>query len=162
MIWKGTNKDTLGLHLLLFFIITARWLASSRSTLAPDTSWASSSKRRGRREVDVLGRSHSLVRFQLDERMCTHLLGIKTDDKGWSVDYLPSNADMPLANQDTSVMNALGQAGLEHLCLQPTLQEVFNLQGQHVIQSHAGLVKHTDTDQTTDECISFKETLGVF
>jgi hypothetical protein len=50
---------------------------------------------------------------------------------------------------------------LEHLSLQPPLQEVLRLQRQHVIQPHAGIVEHTDPDQTADKGVTLKETLGV-
>ncbi len=68
---------------------------------------------------------------------------------------------MPLANEDTSVVNGLGQAALEDLGLQATLQEVLDLQGQHVIQTHARLVEHTDANETTDKGVTLEETLGV-
>lgn len=91
----------------------------------------------------------------------THLLGIKTNDKGWSVHYLSSNTDVPLADEYTSMMDTLCQTSLEDLGLQSPLQEILNFQGQDVIQPHAGLIEHTNTNQTTDERISFEETLGI-
>ena len=73
-----------------------------------------------------------------------------------------SNApDVPLADENTSVVNGLGQAALEDLSLEATLQEVLDLQGQHVIQTHAGLVEHTDANKTTDEGVTLEKTLGV-
>lgn len=42
-----------------------------------------------------------------------------------------------------------------------TLQEVLDLEGQHVIEAHAGLVEHTDTDETADKGVTLEETLGV-
>ena len=41
-----------------------------------------------------------------------------------------------------------------HLSLETTLQEVLNLEAEHVIELHAALVQHTDTHQTTQECIT--------
>ena len=73
-----------------------------------------------------------------------------------------SNApNVPLADENTSVVNGLGQAALEDLSLEATLQEVLDLQGQHVIQTHAGLVEHTDANETTDEGVTLEKTLGV-
>ena len=69
---------------------------------------------------------------------------------------------MSLPDQHTGVMNALCQSALEYLSLQTSLQEVFDFKGQHVIKTHAGLVKHTNTDETTNESVSFEETFGVF
>lgn len=69
--------------------------------------------------------------------------------------------DVTLTDQDTSVVDGLGETKLVDASLQTTLQEVLNLQGQDVIELHAGLVEHTDTHQTANEGIAFEETLGV-
>lgn len=61
---------------------------------------------------------------------------------------------MTLTDQDASMMDGLGKSQLEHLRLQTTLQEVLNLQTQHVIELHAGLVQDTDTDQTAQQGIT--------
>ena len=68
---------------------------------------------------------------------------------------------MPLPNQDTGMVDALRKTGLEDLSLQPTLQEVLNLEGQHVIEAHTRLVEHTDADEPADEGVTLEETLGV-
>lgn len=59
------------------------------------------------------------------------------------------------------MVNALGQSTLEDLSLQPPLQEVLDLQRQHVIETHALLVKHTNANKTTDQGISLEKSLGV-
>ena len=69
---------------------------------------------------------------------------------------------MSLLDEDSSVMDGLGQSELVDTGLETALQEILDLQGQHVIELHTGLVKHTDTDQTTDQSVSFEQTLGVF
>jgi hypothetical protein len=69
--------------------------------------------------------------------------------------------DVALLDEDTSVVDGLGETELVDTGLETTLQEILDLQGQNVIELHAGLVEHTDTDQTTDEGISFEKTLGV-
>ena len=51
---------------------------------------------------------------------------------------------------------------LEHLGLETTLQEVLSLQSQHVIETHAGVVEHTDSDQSTDQGVALEQSLGVF
>ena len=68
---------------------------------------------------------------------------------------------MPLPDKDTGVVNGLGQAALEDLGLKTTLQEVLDLEGQHVIETHARLVEHTDADETADERVTLEETLRV-
>uniref|UniRef100_A0A0E9XIX5 Uncharacterized protein n=1 Tax=Anguilla anguilla TaxID=7936 RepID=A0A0E9XIX5_ANGAN len=45
------------------------------------------------------------------------------------------------------MVDALSQAQLEDLCLQPTLEEVLNLKAQDVIQLHLALVEHSDPHQ---------------
>jgi len=59
-------------------------------------------------------------------------------------------------------MDGLGQTKLVNASLQTTFEEILHLEGQDVIELHAGLVEHTNTDETTDEGISFEETLGIF
>jgi hypothetical protein len=66
-----------------------------------------------------------------------------------------------LPDQDTGVMDRLCQTNLEDLSLQPALQEIFDLEGQDVIETHAGLVEHTDTHETADEGITLEKTFGV-
>ena len=69
--------------------------------------------------------------------------------------------DVSLPDQHTSMVNTLGQAALEHLCLQATFQEIFDLQGQHVIQPHAGLIEHTDSYETANQGVTLEKSLGV-
>ena len=68
---------------------------------------------------------------------------------------------MSLSDQNTSMMNTLRQPTLKHSRLQPSLQEIFDFKSQHVIESHASLVEHTDTDQSTDKSITLEKSLGV-
>ena len=59
------------------------------------------------------------------------------------------------------MMNALGQPTLEHLCLQTTLQEIIDLQSQHVIQSHVVLIEHTDSYETANQGVTLEKTLWI-
>ena len=68
---------------------------------------------------------------------------------------------MPLADENTGVVDALGESTLEDLGLQSSLQEIFDFQSQHVIQPHAALVEHTDADKTTDQGVTLEESLGI-
>jgi len=130
-------------HLLLLLITrVVVLLLSSLGLLSSDTTWATSTKWRGESEVDVL-------------------LGVETDDERRHVDDLLANADVTLTDQDTGVVDRLGKTELVDTGLETTLQEVLNLQGQDVIELHAGLVEDTDTDETANESIAFEETLGV-
>jgi len=67
-----------------------------------------------------------------------------------------------LPDQNTSVMDGLGETELVNAGLQAALQEVLDLQGQHVIELHARLVEHADTNETANERVAFEETLRVF
>ena len=69
--------------------------------------------------------------------------------------------DVPLADKHTSVVDGLGQTALEDLGLEATLQEILDLEGQHVIETHARLVEHTDADETANEGVTLEETLGI-
>ena len=109
------------------------------------------------------------------------LLRIETDNEGRNIDDLFANTtenprlaisatsdlqllnvpDVPLPDQHSRVMNTLRQSKLINAGLQPSLQEVLDLEGEHVIELHAGLIKHTDTDKTTNEGIAFEETLRI-
>lgn len=68
---------------------------------------------------------------------------------------------MTLTDEDTSVMDRLGKTELVDAGLETALQEVLDLKGQDVIELHAGLIEHTDTDETTNESVTLEETLGV-
>ena len=68
---------------------------------------------------------------------------------------------MTLADEDTSVVDGLGETELVDTGLETALQEVLDLQGQDVIELHAGLVKDTDTHETANESVTLEETLGV-
>ena len=59
------------------------------------------------------------------------------------------------------MMDTLCQSELIHTCLQASLQEILNLERQDVIELHAGFIEHTDTNETSNEGIAFKETLRV-
>ena len=72
--------------------------------------------------------------------------------------YVPN---VPLSDEHTSMMDRLGQAALKDLGLEAALQEILDLQGQHVIQTHTRLVEYTDADKTTNEGVTLKKTLGV-
>lgn len=89
------------------------------------------------------------------------LLGVETDNERGNIDDLLADADVALADQNTGVVDGLGKAELVDAGLQAALQEILNLQGEHVIELHAGLVEDTDTDETANQGIAFEKSLGV-
>ena len=76
--------------------------------------------------------------------------------------YRIDSPNVPLPDQNASMMDTLSQPTLEYLSLESPLQEILNLQSQHIIETHAALIKHTNTNQSSDESISLEETLGIF
>ena len=68
---------------------------------------------------------------------------------------------MPLTDEDTGVVDRLGEATLEDLGLETTLQEVLDLEGEHVIETHAVLVEHADAHETANKGVTLKQALGV-
>jgi len=127
---------------IILSIITAILLLGGLGLLSPNTTRTSTAEWRAEGEVDVL-------------------LGVETDDEGGDVDDLLSNTDVSLADENTGVVDGLGETELVDAGLQTTLQEILNLQGQDVIELHAGLVEDTDTDETANQGVTFEETLGV-
>lgn len=88
-------------------------------------------------------------------------LASKPDDEARNVDNLLANANVPLLDEHTGMVHALGQAELEHLGLQPPLKEILDLETKHVIELGLGLVEHTDPDKPADERVTLEQTLGV-
>jgi len=129
-------------NLLLLFLILTLTLLSSLGLLSADTAGAASAEGRGQGEVDVL-------------------LRVETDDERGNVDDLLADTDVALADKDTSVVDRFGKTELVDAGLEATLQEILSLEGQDVIELHAGLVEDTDANQAANQGIALEETLGV-
>lgn len=110
--------------------------------LSADTAGTATAKWRGKGEVDVL-------------------LGVETDDERGDVDDLLADADVALANENTGVVDGLGETKLVDAGLETALQEVLDLEGKNVIELHARLVKNTDTHQTANQGVTLEQALGV-
>lgn len=106
------------------------------------------------------------------------LLGVEADHVRGDVDDLladtdgrlallpldPLISDIPdvtLLDQNTGMVDRLGQTKLVNAGLQTALKEILNAQGKDVIELHARLVEHTDTHETANQGIAFEQTLGV-
>ena len=68
---------------------------------------------------------------------------------------------MPLSDQNTGVVDRLGETEPVHTGLKTALQEILDLEGKDIIESHAGFVEHTDTDETADQGVTLEQTLGI-
>ena len=66
-----------------------------------------------------------------------------------------------MPDEDTGVVDALSETTLEDLSLETTFQEILDLQSQHVIETHAGLIEHTDADEAANKGVTLEKTLGV-
>lgn len=128
------------LVILLFLALSTA--LGGLSLLSANTTRATAAERRVQSEVNVL-------------------LGVETDDERRNVDNLLADTNVALADENTSVVDSLGETQLEDASLKATLQEILDLQGEHVIELHARLIEDTDTDETANEGIAFEKTLGV-
>jgi hypothetical protein len=90
------------------------------------------------------------------------LLAVQSDHETWHVDDLPSDSNVTLLDEDTGVVDGFGKTELVDTGLQAAFKEIFDLEGEHVIELHAGFVEHTNTDETSNEGVAFEKTLGIF
>merc|ERR1712099_29041 len=86
-------------------------------------------------------------------------LSKRTTKEGTFTTCLRTNVS--LANKNARMMNGLGQSKLEDLGLQTSFQEILDFEAQNVIQLHSVFVKDSNTDQTTQECVTLEETTGI-
>lgn len=89
------------------------------------------------------------------------LLGVQSDGEGGDVDNLLTDGNVSLGDQDSGVVDGSGQTELEDLSLQSSLEEILDSQSQNVIQLHLVLRQNTNTHQTSDQGVTFEQTLGV-
>lgn len=124
----------------LFFV--SFFTTGSSSSLSSNSTWSSTTEWRGSSEVNVL------FRFQ-------------SDHERWDADNLLTNSNVSLRNQDSSVVNRLGQTQLVDLGLQSSFQEIFDLQSQDVIQLLLVFGQDTNSHQSSDQSITFEQSLWV-
>lgn len=127
---------------ILLSIITTVLLLRSLRLLATDTAWAATAEWRVQSEIDVL-------------------LGVEADNERWNVDDLLADTDVSLADKNTSVVDGLGKAKLVDASLKTALQEILDLEGQNVIELHAGLVEDADANETADQSVTLEKALRV-
>lgn len=139
---KRVMGTTQALHLLLILLLLVATLSSGLGLLSADTAGAARAEGRVESKVNVL-------------------LGVETDDERRNVDNLLADADVALADENTGVVDGLGETELVDASLETTLKEILDLEGKNVIELHAGLVEDTDTNETANEGIAFEQTLGV-
>merc|ERR1719187_1031344 len=84
--------------------------------------------------LDAAGSSTTEGRLEAEVNV---LLGVEPHDEAGYVDHLLPNSNVTLSDEDTSMVDRLGKSKLEHLGLKTTLQEILNLETEHVIELHA-------------------------
>jgi len=130
-------------HSFLVLVFAILVLLLGRLCLLPlHATRAPSTKRRRKRKINVL-------------------LRVEANDERRHVDDLLADADVALADQNASMVDALGQSELEHARLQAAFEEVLDLEREHVIELHARFVQHTHPHQTADQRIALEEALRV-
>lgn len=133
----------LGANLLLILLsLLTVTTGGGSGLLAANAAGTATTEGRGESEVDVL-------------------LGVKADHEGGNVDDLLADTDVALLDQDTGVVDGLGEAKLVHAGLETALKEILDLKGKDVIELHAGLVEDTDAHKTANQGVTLEQTLGV-
>jgi hypothetical protein len=66
-----------------------------------------------------------------------------------------------LADEDTGVVDGLGQSQLEDLCLQASVEEVLNLESEDVIKLHLVFLKDSVAHQAAEKSVTLEQALGV-
>src|SRR4051812_43026317 len=68
---------------------------------------------------------------------------------------------MPLSDENSRVVNALGQAAPEDLSLEPSLQEILDLQCQHVVETHPLFVQYANAHESANQGVTLEQTFRV-
>merc|ERR1739847_121946 len=110
--------------------------------LSGDSAWSAAGQWRLEAEIDVF-------------------LAIESDKVGWNIDDLLSHSDVSLSDEYSSVVDRLGETELEHLGLESSLHKVLNLQTENVIELHVLLIENTDSHQSSEEGVTFEQSLWV-
>lgn len=68
---------------------------------------------------------------------------------------------MSLTDEDTSVVDGLGETSLEDTGLETTVEELLSGKTENVVELLLGLVEDSETGKTTEDGLSLEDTLGV-
>ena len=82
------------------------------------------------------------------------LLG-DTDQERWDVDHLFANSDMSLSDEDTGVMNRLGELSLLDEGLKSSLKELGGGQTEDIIELALVVLQKTKSNHTSDEGLTY-------
>lgn len=93
-------------------------------------------------DVESVKQNSSGPSRNLDRSNTLNVILNEHDDIG-SCDTVPN---VTLSNENASVMDRLGKTDVEDLGLETTSQKVLDLQAEHVIELHLGLIQYTDAN----------------
>merc|ERR1719347_285002 len=85
------------------------------------------------------------------------LLRVQPHYEGGHVHHLLPNSNVALLDQHAGVVDGLRKPRLENLGLKPALQEVLDLETQHIVKLHLSLVQDTNPHQSSEKSIALKE-----
>ena len=140
---RNMGSSLLPLLLILLGIITALFLLlSGLRLLPPDATRSSTTEWTSQCEIDML-------------------LAVQANNKAGHIYYLLSDSNMALFDEDTGMVNGLGETELVDTGLEAAFKEISHLEGEHVIEFHAGFVKHTNANKSANQGVAFEETLGI-
>jgi hypothetical protein len=126
----------------LFFVIIASF-AWFTLVLSGNSAWSSTSEWGFEAEVDVL-------------------LAVESDNVRWNVDDLLSDSDVSLSDQDSGVVNGLGETEFKNLGLESSFHEIFHFKSEDVVEFHVLFIENTNSHQSSEKSVTFEQPLWVF
>lgn len=82
-------------------------------------------------------------------------LGGDTDHEGGNIDGLLANSDVTLLDEDTSVMDRVGESTLLDESLESSLHELGGGQTEDVIELALVVLEESETDHSADEGLTY-------
>ena len=83
------------------------------------------------------------------------LLGADANHKGWDIDSLFADGDVPTVNEDTGVVDRVGKVALLDEGLESTLQELGRRQSEHIIELALVVLQETESHHSADEGLTY-------
>merc|ERR1712160_81092 len=125
-------SDSRGRSLLVIVAATTTTTATALHTATAHAARATATEGRGERKVDVL-------------------LAVQPHNERGNVANLLADADVALADQHARVVDGLGKAQLEDLCLQTPLHDLRVRQAKDIIELLLALRQQTQADHATQQ-----------
>ena len=147
-------------------INVADGLASAEVAMACPSDCASTDFRRGERAVCSIVAVTASSLLSLDTAGLASLeaggstpldvlLGADANHKGWDIDSLFADGDVPSVNEDTGVVDRVGKVALLDESLQSALQELGRSQTEHIIELALVVLQETESHHSADEGLTY-------